>query len=180
MLSSTIPSLTALIEKEFGNLNLIQLNWKLSPEQWSIGQCLDHIIVSNGKYLPLLKTIFEGKNKTTFWEKNNPLCNYTGRQMIKTLGKNVIKKYKSPRLFFPSESTISQNIISDFKTRQSEIFSLFIELEKEKYSEYVITSPVASLITLKLHDLIELIIVHEERHIDQALRVKNNNNFPNP
>ena len=180
MLSSTIPSLTALIEKEFGNLNLIQLNWKPAPEQWSIGQCLDHIIASNGKYIPLLKTIFEGKHKTTFWERNNPLCNYTGRQMIKTLGKNVIKKYKSPRLFFPSESIISQNIISDFKTRQDEIFSLFIELEKEKYSEYVITSPVASLITLKLHDLIELIIVHEERHIDQALRVKNNNNFPNP
>ena len=180
MLSSTIPSLTALIEKEFGNLNLIQLNWKPSPDQWSIGQCLDHIIVSNGKYLPLLKTIFEGKNKTTFWERNNPLCNYTGRQMIKTLGKNVIKKYKSPRLFFPSASNISQNIISDFKIRQAEIFSLFIELEKEKYSEYVITSPVASLITLKLHDLIELLIVHEERHIDQALRVKNSNNFPNP
>ena len=180
MLSSAIPSLTALFEKEFGNLNLIQLNWKPSPEQWSIGQCLDHIIVSNGKYLPLLKTIFEGKHKTTFWERNNPLCNYTGKQMIKTLGKNVIKKYKSPRLFFPSESNISQNIISDFKTRQAEIFSLFIELEKEKYSEYIITSPVASLITLKLHDLIELLIVHEERHIDQALRVKNNNNFPNP
>ena len=179
MLSSTIPSLTALIEKEFGNLNLIQLNWKLSPEQWSIGQCLDHIIVSNGKYLPLLKTIFEGKNKTTFWERNNPLCNYTGRQMIKTLGKNVIKKYKSPRLFFPSESTISQNIISDFKNHQNEIIQLFLELEKEKYKHIVVTSPVASLITLKLHDLLELIIAHEERHINQALQVKNNNYFPN-
>lgn len=180
MLSSTIPTLTALIEKEFGNLNLIQLNWKPSPEQWSIGQCLDHLIISNKKYLPLLQTIIDGKNKTSFWERNNPLCNYTGRQMIKTLGKNVIKKYKSPRLFIPSKSTIGQNIISNFKNHQDEIFPLFTELEKEKYFKNVITSPVASLITLKIHHLIELIIVHEERHINQAQQVMNSNNFPNP
>lgn len=179
MLSSSIPSLTATIDKKFGDLKLIQLNWKPAPDQWSIGQCLDHLIVSNAKYLPVLLTIIEGKNKPSFWEKNNPLSNYTGKQMIKTLGKNVVKKYKSPRLFIPSESTVSQNIISDFKNHQDEIFQLFLELEKEKYKHIVVTSPVASLITLKLHDLIELIIVHEERHINQALRVKNNINFPN-
>lgn len=179
MLSSSIPSLNAIIDKKFGDLNLIQLNWKPAPDQWSIGQCLDHLIVSNGKYLPVLLTIIEGKNKPSFWEKNNPLSNYTGKQMIKTLGKNVVKKYKSPRLFIPSESTINQNIVSDFKNHQYEIFQLFLELEKEKYKHIVVTSPVASLITLKLHDLIELIIVHEERHINQALRVKNNINFPN-
>ena len=42
----------------------------------------------------------------------------------------------------------------------------------------VITSPVASLITIKLHDLIKLIIVHEQRHINQAMRVKNFDSFP--
>ena len=179
MQSSSIPLLTAIIDKDFGNLNLIQLNWKLAPDQWSIGQCLDHIIVSNGKYLPILKAIKEGKQKPSFWERNNPLSNYTGKQMIKTLGKNVVKKYKSPRLFIPSESTISQNIISDFKNHQNEIIQLFLELEKEKYKQIVVTSPVASLITLKLHNMLELIIAHEERHINQALQVKNNNYFPN-
>ena len=179
MLSSSIPSLTAIIDKEFGDLNLIQLNWKPAPDQWSIGQCFEHLIISNGKYLPVLKTIIEGKYKVSFWERNNPLSNYTGKQMIKTLGKNVVKKYKSPQLFIPSESIISQNIIFDFKNHQAEIFPLFLELENEKYSKTVITSPVSSLITLKLHDLLELIIVHEERHINQSLRVKNNKSFPN-
>ena len=146
MLSSSIPSLNAIIDKKFGDLNLIQLNWKASPQQWSIGQCLDHLIVSNGKYLPLLKSIIEGKDKPSFWERNNPLSNYTGKQMVKTLGKNVVKKFKSPRLFIPSENTINQNIISDFKNQQAEFFLLFLELEKEKYFKKVITSPVSLIV----------------------------------
>ena len=150
MLSSKIQTLTDTVEKEFGNLNLDQFNWKLSAEQWSIGQCIDHLIVSNGKYLPELNEIVKGKHKPTFWEKYNPLCNYTGRQMLKTLGTNVLKKYKTPKLFTPTNSYISKNTIVEFKNQQDEIFKIFRELESEKYSSISITSPVASLITLKL------------------------------
>lgn len=178
MLSIEIPILTDKIDKEFGELNFSQLNWKPSENQWSIGQCIDHLIVSNGKYLPILKEIEKGKHRLTLWEKYNPFTNYTGKQMINTLGNNLHKKYKAPKLFIPSNSKINLNIITDFKKQQNELFELFQKLETKKYSQIIVTSPVASLITITLHDLIKLIIVHEKRHINQAIIVKNIDSFP--
>ena len=80
---------------------------------------------------------------------------------------------KAPKLFIPSNSKINPEILTDFKNQQNELFELFRKLENGKYSQIVITSPVASLITLKLHDLLKLIVVHEQRHINQALGFKN-------
>ncbi len=177
MLSLEIQILTAKIETDFGALNFSQLNWKPSENQWSIGQCIDHLIVSNGKYLPILKEVETGKHRTTIWEKYNPLTNYTGKQMIKTLGPNIHKKYKAPKLFIPSNSKINLDILNDFKNQQNELFELFMKLENGKYSQIVITSPVASLITIKLHDLLKLIVLHEQRHINQALGVKKSDLF---
>lgn len=178
LLSVEIQLISGKAEKEFGSLNAIQLNWKPATEQWSIGQCIEHMIVSNSKYVPILKNIVSGKNKTSLWEKINPLSNYTGGQMIRTLGRVVKKKYKSPLLFMPSKSNISQNVIPEFIKHQQEIKQLFSVLENDKYKSIVITSPVAALITMPLYDLLNLIVVHEERHIEQAMRLKNNMAFP--
>ena len=33
--------------RAFGQLSAEQVNWKPSEAEWSIGQCLDHLIISN-------------------------------------------------------------------------------------------------------------------------------------
>ena len=45
------------VKIEFSNIRLEQLNWKPSPDQWSIGQCLDHLLVFDSSYFPPLKNI---------------------------------------------------------------------------------------------------------------------------
>jgi uncharacterized damage-inducible protein DinB len=173
MLAKDILQITENVIKEFGNLEEWQFNKKPANNGWSIGQCLHHLIVSNGQYIPILKKVASGKYTMTFWEKHNPLVRYTGEKMIKTLGPEIMKKYKSPLLFVPSEKHFSLHLIEDFKEQQNQLHELFIELEKEKYSLMRITSPVAGLITLSVHDAIKLIVAHERRHINQAIKVKN-------
>ena len=180
MISDDILEITKKFENEFGNLSKEQLNWKPSSDKWSIGQCIDHLIVANNQYLPELNKVSESKHKETFWEKNNPLTDYTGQNMIKTLGPVIIKKYKTPKLFFPSKSSISINILSDFTYQQEELFKVFKILEDGKFSKIVITSPVAALLTLKVHDALKIISVHEERHLLQAIRIKQFETLGNP
>src|SRR5262245_30576853 len=38
------------VRTELEGLTSSQLNWKSAPESWSIGQCLDHLIVSDCLY----------------------------------------------------------------------------------------------------------------------------------
>lgn len=50
-------------QEVFGNLDLGQLNWKPSAEEWSVAQCFDHLIVTNTDYFPLIKKIAGGQHK---------------------------------------------------------------------------------------------------------------------
>ena len=167
-----LEEISSTIQAEFGTLNLSQLNWKTNPNAWSIGQCIDHIIVSNEQYFPAFEKVITGKYKMTFWEKNNPLTSYTGNQMIKTLGPVVVKKFQSPKLFLPSQSSIKQSIIDSFIEHQNKLIKYFTLLSDSKFEKTVITSPVAALLTLKLKDAMTILTVHEERHLDQMKRIK--------
>jgi hypothetical protein len=42
----------------------------------------------------------------------------------------------------------------------------------------VITSPAAAIVTYSLRDAFQFLIQHEHRHVNQAIRVKGNDNFP--
>lgn len=170
--SQKLANISSTIQAEFGTLNLSQLNWKANPNAWSIGQCIDHIIVSNEQYFPAFEEVVTGKYKMTFWEKNNPLTSYTGKQMIKTLGPVVVKKFQSPKLFLPSQSSIKQSIIDNFIEHQNKLIKYFNSMSENKFEKTIITSPVAGLLTLKLSDVMAIITVHEERHLAQMKRVK--------
>jgi hypothetical protein len=167
-----LSEITQTVKDEFGSLSEEILNKKTSNKEWSIGQCLEHIINTNQAYLPILISVRDGKHRPSFWEKNNMLTNYTGRRMISTLGPQIQKKYIAPRIFAPSKSIIKGDIIKRFSANQERMTELFKILEQKKFNEIVITSPVASLITLKLRDVISIIIVHEQRHLQQALAIK--------
>ena len=167
-----LSEITATVENEFGTLNATQLNYKITSDSWSIAQCLDHLIISNERYFPVLESIISGKHKMTFWERNNPLTSYTGSQMIKTLGPVLTKKFQSPKLFLPSRSSIKSTIVNDFIEHQKKLCTLLKKLIEPEFKKVVITSPVAGLLTLKLSDALEIMVAHEERHLNQMRRVK--------
>ncbi len=170
--TAILSEITNSIEREFGELNQIQINEKPDSKEWSIAQCIDHIIVSNEAYFPSLLLIAEGKYKPTFWETINPLTNYTGQRMIDTLGPEIMKKYKAPKIFLPSKTEISYNIIKKFEEHQNRLKELFNKLETKNCTGRVMSSPVAPLITLRVSDVMQIITVHEQRHLQQAIRIK--------
>lgn len=163
---------------EFSSLTAQQLNWKPDAQSWSIAQCLDHIIKSNKTYFPGFERLHSKDYKLTFWEKINPLTATTGRQMIESLGVEVKKKYKSPLIFSPAKSNIQASIVADFATHQEELIKIISKLSSEQFEKGIMTSPVAKLISLNVKDVVRILLVHERRHLQQALRVKTHEGFP--
>ena len=43
-------------------LSLEQLNWSPAPGQWSVGQCLDHLLKANQVYLPPIARALDGRS----------------------------------------------------------------------------------------------------------------------
>lgn len=165
------------VTEKFSTLSTEQLTWNPSPGQWSIAQCLQHLIISNETYFPQFQKLQQGYTPT-FWERYNPFSHSTGKSMVESLGKKVKRKFKSPRLFLPSPLKAGENIIESFLTHQLTLIALLRSLPDMKAQKIIITSPVSPLITLSLYDCLLVISGHEERHLEQAKHVMLSEGFP--
>jgi len=161
----------------FGRLTPAQLNWKPSPERWSVAQCFDHLLTTNKGYLPEIDNVLAGKERK-FWERMPVLPGLMGKLLIKAVDPASTRKVKAPKVFQPAQSDISGSVINDFVAQQATI------IEKMKATAHLdverinITSPVAAVVTYSLMDTYRVIVVHNRRHFEQARRVTEESGFP--
>lgn len=161
----------------FAHLTPSQLNWKPSPERWSVGQCFDHLITSNNGYFPVVENVLAGK-KRTFLESMPVLPGLAGKLLIKSLDPSSTRKIKAPKKFQPAQSDIRSSVINDFIDQQARIVEKMKATGHLHLEKIVITSPVSAAITYSLMDAYRIIVVHEQRHFQQAKRVTEESGFP--
>jgi len=161
----------------FGYLTALQLNWKPSAGRWSVAQCFDHLLTSNKGYFPIIESVLAGK-KQTLWESMPLLPGLAGKLLIKSLDPASTRKLKAPKRFEPAQSDISASVINDFVDQQGKLIERMKATEHLNLERIVITSPALAAITYSLMDAYRIIVVHEERHFQQAKRVTEETGFP--
>ena len=161
----------------FGHLTPSQLNWKPSAERWSVAQCFDHLLTSNKGYLPIIDNVLAGYRRT-FWQSMPVLPGLMGKLLIKSMDPASTRKVKAPKRFQPAQSEISASVINDFVAQQKQIVDKMKSTEHLDLEKIVITSPVAGVVIYSLMDAYRLIVVHEQRHFQQAKRVTEEPGFP--
>lgn len=161
----------------FGHLTPSQLNWKPSPERWSIAQCFDHLIAVNKAYFPVIDNVLAGK-KRTLWESMPVLPGLMGKMVIKAVEPTSTRKFKARKNFEAAQSNISGSIITDFVNHQAEVVDKMKATQHLDLEKIIITSPVAAVMTYSLIDAYRIIVVHEQRHFQQAKRVTEETGFP--
>jgi len=162
----------------FRALSVEQLNWKPSANEWSVAQCFEHLIVSNAGFLPLIDKVARGEHKPSLKERVPVLPRFFGTMVLKAVQPQGQRKYKAGRGFQPSTSSISSDIITRFKTQQSELAERMRSTENLNLRNIIVTSPVASFVTYSLLDAYRIVVAHEQRHLAQAKRVTARNGFP--
>jgi hypothetical protein len=165
----------------FGKLSSTQLNWKPSAERWSIAQCFDHLINAHKGYLTIIESVRTGTKKTTFWERLPVLPGLAGKLLIKSLDPASSRRIKAPKRFEPAQSNISASVIDDFASQQAKIIEGIRATSHLDLEKIVVTSPAVSagFVTYSLMDAYRIIVVHEQRHFQQAERVRDEAGFPN-
>ncbi|MBO0720403.1 MAG: DinB family protein [Blastocatellia bacterium] len=165
-------------QERFLRLNSEQLNWKPTPESWSIAQCIDHLITSSNSYFPQFDQIIGGKKKTTLLQSLPFLPGIWGRLLIKALSPNSNRKFKAPQSFQPASSKIDPQIISKFAAQQNELIGKIRATEGRAPEKVIISSTALKIVTYSLLDAYRILLVHERRHFKQAQRVMEAPGFP--
>jgi hypothetical protein len=165
-------------QEVFGPLSAAQLNWKPSAEQWSVGQCFDHLIVTNRSFFPVMERVAAGTFKSDLWARVSPFSGYFGRYILGALDPSKGKKIKAPRAFLPASSDVDAEVIGRFVGNLSEVSALMRATEGVDLSRTVVTSPAMALVTYSLRDVYHIFVAHARSHFEQARRVTEGPGFP--
>jgi len=165
-------------QKLFGHLTPEQINWKPGAGQWSVGQCLEHLILTDREMFVPLDEIIAGRKKTTLWERMPGVAGFFGKMMVKWLAPDGTQKFKAMKSVDPAASTIDPRIVARFDEHQREAIGKMKALERLDPARIVMTSPFIKLMVYSALDACRIIVVHERRHFAQAQRVMAAPGFP--
>ena len=177
--SVDLERITADASASFGGLTGEQLNWKTDEKSWSVAQCLEHLITVNNLYFPIFERMRAGNVPNTFLEKYSPLSGFFGRFLIKAMMPENPKKMKTSKNAYPSSSEIAADIVERFAKHNRELADHIAKIPPEFDLRTIITSPLAGFVTYSLDDCLTMLVVHEQRHMLQAKRVKADSGFGN-
>ncbi|MEL6536145.1 MAG: DinB family protein [Bacteroidota bacterium] len=168
---SRLEQVSSSVKEEFGGLDASQLNWKPSEDTWSIGQNLDHLITLNRTYFPMLKALQTGKPSLPWTAKFKPLRKLFGKMILKSVLPDRKRKIKTFVVWEPTQSSLPETIVNQFLDHQIEVWQRLEEVVPMLGSGKAIPSPASSVIVYNLEDFFEIVITHEERHLNQAREV---------
>ncbi len=166
------------VEKEFSHLTAEQLNWKPSAKNWSIAECLQHLIIADGCYFDDLKLIANDTYRMTFWEKHSPFSGLLGKTLKNQMKEQVIKKMVTHPKLTPAYSAYQLDLLDSYKDNLQYFMDLVSKCRNADLDKCIINSPTITWITYSLRDALAFLFEHEHRHINQAIRVTENERFP--
>ena len=155
----------------FGDLDKEALNWRPAPHKWSIAQCIDHVVVTNESYFPILEGIKEGTYRHGPLGHLPLLPMLFGKMIISTVGPQRKRKVKTFPVWEPTYTTIDFDVLEQLHLGHERLKEAFKELPEDNYHSIIISSPANKHIVYSLTDMMEILDLHEQRHLEQAKEV---------
>lgn len=180
-MSEMIPELEKIVEnakETFGSLSAEQINWKPSEKVWSVGQCFEHLIVTNNLYFPNIQKVIDGRHRNNFYSKIPFGVDLIAVLMKNSLNPDQKRKIKTFKIFEPAKSNVSETIIEDFTANQQKLIEMAKAVRNLNIHQIKISEPVGAALNLRLDDAFEILAMHEKRHFKQAERVMEMESFP--
>jgi hypothetical protein len=158
-------------------LTVAQLNWKPEPMAWSIGQCLEHLSISNEVYTEPIVTALHGRPPrpveriTLGWFASWFLNSYIEPDTQKA-------KAKAPRKIKPVASHLDLSILDRFLASNAKVRAAITLARDVDVNRVRFRNPFVPIIWFTVGTGLLLLVRHDRRHLLQADRVRANPAFP--
>lgn len=152
-------------------LNGEQLAYKPSPEDWSVAQCVEHIILTEKMLFDMTKQLLEQPANP---ERKAEVTS-TPQQVIEGVT-NRGKKFNAPKALQPNgKYKDPKEAIKDFKEQREQILVYLKEVSLEDLHNHISDSPAG---VADAYQSFLFIAGHTARHTLQIEEVKENAGFP--
>lgn len=134
---------------------------------WSLAQIFEHLLVSHGLYLEKLRPLIAGAPRTPPRRPWRP--SWIGKLLIRAMEPSA-KRRRTQRIFTPGAPR--PRVVHAFLEMQREFADLLEAAQGLDWNALRLTSPVSRLIPINLGDALTVLVMHAERHLQQAARVR--------
>ena len=136
---------------------------------WSVAQCLEHLNRYGDFYLPEILKKMEQYPKTPAspWFKSTWIGHHFTRMMDPATGKTKLPAFKN---YKPQPDLDAHGVVAKFILQQEKLLVLLRDARNADLNQVRIPISIARFMSLKLGDVFQFLIAHNERHLLQAKR----------
>ncbi len=154
---------------QFLQLENQELNWKATPTQWSILECIEHLNRYGEFYLPEISQRLQNapqlSSDTPLIFKSGWLGSYFAEAMLPRKKLNKMKTFKSMN---PLGSQLDKSTLETFIDQQKQMLQLLNLAQNVDLTRIKAAISISKWIKLRLGDTLRVVIYHNQRHIVQA------------
>lgn len=153
-----------------------QLNWQPGPRAWSMGQCLEHLCITNEIYVPAISAALADKPDSPVQEITP---GWMGRWFIRSFiePSPVTKRASAPKKIVPS-SHVELSVLDRFLRSNMGVRELIRNAGSYDVNRIRFINPFLPLVRFTVGTGLKIICGHQRRHLLQADRVKQSPAFP--
>lgn len=168
-LQTATQQLRTIAQAEFEPLDLALLNHQPAPGSWSILECLEHLNRYSRYYNPQLAKALAKPSVAT----DQPIgYSWLGRKSVDMMRPDNRKKHTTLKHMNPSGSRLGREVLNEFLNHQTELLDLLAHAHAADLNRKAVPVEFFRLLKLRLGEALEFVVVHQQRHLQQALRVK--------
>lgn len=168
-LESTVERHLREAEQHFLKMESERLLRPAKGGGWSIAQCLEHLNCYGRYYLPAIAARLPEapQKKTTTPFKSSWLGAYFTNMMDPKTGSRKIKAMKE---YIPQADLDAQAVVKEFLEQQRTLLDLLRRSRGHNLNKIRVPVSIAKIIRLKLGDVFQFFVAHNDRHLEQAKR----------
>ena len=162
----------AQAEELTAGLDEARFNWRSAPNQWSIEECLAHLIIVGQRQIPALETAIQHARECG-WTGDGPFSYGPVERFVLDLAKPPVRNpLSAPARFRPLHGQPVTGVLTTFLHLQSQ-FRLQAEAARGLDLRRVkVPTPRSRFLRMSLGMTFAIAAAHERRHMEQAKRVR--------
>jgi hypothetical protein len=153
-----------------------QLNWQPTSGSWSVGQCLEHLCLTNEAYLTSISAALTEKPNSPV-EQISP--GWFGRWFIRSFVEPTPngKRASAPAKIRPA-ARVDLAVLNRFLSGNKSCREVILRACGKNVNHIRFWNPFVLGVRFTVGTGLEIIAGHQRRHLLQAERVRNSVNFP--
>ena len=147
-------------------------NWRPSPDLWSIEECLAHLIIVGHWEVRVLEHAIQDAKARGLTATAPFRYPAVDRLIVRLTQPPVRRKFRAPRRFVPLHGQPVTAVLPTFLHLQSQFLQQAALADGLDLVRVKVRTPISKLLRMSLGMMFAQIAAHEQRHLEQARRVR--------